>query len=58
MTDRSDREKAVQNAIAVTGMEGGEPSAYCRELLDLFVAGEISATEMSDRIVAYAKRQT
>jgi len=32
-------------------MEGGQPSAYCREQLGLFADGKISATEMRDRVV-------
>jgi Antitoxin VbhA len=33
------RADAVKNAVAITRMEGGEPSAFCREQLDRFVAG-------------------
>ncbi len=57
MNDRTSRENAVKNAIAITQQEGGEPSDYCREQLALFVAGEISVTEMRDRIVAYVNRK-
>ena len=47
-----DRESRL-NAVAITQMEGGEPSAFCREQLDRFVAGEISATEMRDRVLRH-----
>jgi Antitoxin VbhA len=57
MTDRTARENAVKNAVAITEQEGGEPSAYCCEQLALFVAGEISAREMADRVVANASRK-
>jgi Antitoxin VbhA len=50
MTDRDDREKAAKNAIAITAMEGGKPSAHCQELIDLWVAGEISGEEMRSRM--------
>ncbi len=54
--DRVARGNSVKNAIAITEMEGGQPSAYCREQLALFEAGEISVTEMCDRVVSYASR--
>ena len=57
MNDRTAREEAVKNAIAITQQEGGEPSEYCREQLALFVAGEITVYEMRDRVVAYASRK-
>jgi hypothetical protein len=57
MTDRTAREEAAKNAVAITEHEGGQPSAYCREQLALFVAGEISAREMADRVVANASRK-
>jgi hypothetical protein len=47
------RADAVQNAVAITRMEGGEPSAFCQSQLDRFVAGEISATEMRDRVLRH-----
>lgn len=56
MHDRH-REEAVKNAIAITVMEGGEPSDYCREQIALFLAGEISVREMADRVVAYASHK-
>jgi hypothetical protein len=37
-------------------MEGGRPSAYCLEQLGLFEAGEISVSEMRDRVVRNASR--
>jgi hypothetical protein len=46
---------SVKNAVAITRMEGGQPSAYCLEQLDLFVAGKISATEMRDRVLRNAR---
>jgi hypothetical protein len=57
MTDRNAREEAVKNAVAITEQEGGQPSAYCREQLDRFIAGEITVREMADRVVAYASRK-
>lgn len=53
--DRASRASAVKNAIAMTAMEGGRPSAYCRELLALFEAGEISANEMRHRMIRKAR---
>jgi hypothetical protein len=46
---RSARGNSVRNAIAITEMEGGEQ-------LGLFEAGEISVTEMCDRVVRNASR--
>jgi hypothetical protein len=46
MNDRTAREEAVKNAVAITEQEGGAPSAYYREQLDRFIAGEISVREM------------
>jgi len=54
--DRSSRENSVRNSIAITEMEGGQPSAYCREQLGLFADGKISVTEMRDRVVRNASR--
>jgi hypothetical protein len=45
------RASAVRNAIAITRMEGGEPSAICLELLALYVAGEITGMEMRKRML-------
>ena len=45
----------MKNAIAITAMEGGRPSEYCLEQLALFEAGEISATEMCDRVIHKAR---
>jgi hypothetical protein len=54
--EREARAKIVRNAIAITRMEGGQPSAYCLEQLALFEAGAISATEMRDRAFRNAPR--
>lgn len=54
--DRAARGNSVKNATAITEMEGGQPSAYCREQLALFEAGKISVTEMRDRVVSNASR--
>lgn len=53
--ERASRANAVKNAIAITAMEGGRPSEYYLELLALFEAGEISATEMRDRMIRKAR---
>jgi hypothetical protein len=57
MNDRTAREEAAKNAIAIGEMEGHGPSDYCREQLALFVAGEITVHEMWKRVYAYAKRE-
>jgi hypothetical protein len=36
-------------------MEGGEPSAFCLGLLALYVSGEISGTEMRERMLLKAR---
>jgi Antitoxin VbhA len=54
--DHISRENCVRNSIAITEMEGGQPSAYCREQLELFEAGTISVTEMRDRVIRNASR--
>lgn len=48
--ERAVRADSVRNAIAITEMEGGQPSAFCRELLSLYKAGEISGDEMRERM--------
>lgn len=50
------RAASVESAIAITRMEGGQPSAYCREQIALFEAGEISAAELRDRVIINARR--
>jgi Antitoxin VbhA len=52
--ERRRREKSVRNAVAITEMEGGSPSDFCREQMALFVDGKISVTEMRDRVVCNA----
>jgi len=54
--ERQARVKIVKNAI--NRMEGGQPSAYCLEQLALFEAGEISATEMRDRVICRARERS
>lgn len=49
--DLESRANAVKNAIAITRMEGGEPSAFVREQLARYVAGEISADEMRQNVL-------
>jgi hypothetical protein len=48
--DLESRANAVMNAIAITRMEGREPSAFVREQLARFVASEISADEMRQNV--------
>lgn len=47
------RANAVKNAIAITRMEGGEPSAFVREQLARYVAGDISADEMREAVLRH-----
>jgi hypothetical protein len=56
--ERQARVKTVKNAIAITRMEGGQPSANCLEQLALFEAGEISATELRDRVICRARERS
>ncbi len=53
--ERAKRADSVRNAIAITEMEGGQPSAFCRELLILYENGEISGAEMRKRILGKAR---
>lgn len=50
-TGRMERAKSIKNAIAITAMEGGRPSAFCLELLALYETGEITGAEMRKRIL-------
>jgi hypothetical protein len=49
------RAKSIKNAIAITAMEGGRPSAFCLELLALYEAGGISGAEMRRRMLEKAR---
>jgi hypothetical protein len=49
------RARAVENAVAIARMEGGEPSAFCLELLALYVSGKISGSEMRKRMLLKAR---
>ena len=49
------RAAAVRNAIAISRMEGGEPSAFCQELLALYVSGEIPGAEMRRRMLRHVR---
>ncbi|WP_369725662.1 antitoxin VbhA family protein [Bradyrhizobium sp. LLZ17] len=51
--DLESRAKAVMNAVAITRMEGGEPSAFVREQLARYAAGEISADEMRQNVLRH-----
>jgi hypothetical protein len=53
--ERMARAGSVRNAIAITMMEGGRPFAFCRELLALYEAGEISGAEMRERMLRKAR---
>jgi hypothetical protein len=53
--DRISRADSIRKAVAITRMEGGQPSAYCREQLALFEASAISAAEMRDRVIRNAR---
>ncbi len=44
--DRESRHKAADNAIAITRMEGGEPSARARTMIEAWVDGYITSGEM------------
>lgn len=52
---RLSRAKSIKNAIAITAMEGGRPSAFCLDLLALYEAGEISGAEMRKRMLEKAR---
>ncbi len=52
--ERAARADSVRNAIAITMMEGGRPSAFCRELLSLYETGAISGAEMRERMLRKA----
>lgn len=52
---RASRAKAVENAVAIARMEGGEPSAFCVHLLALYVSGEILGSEMRKRMLLKAR---
>lgn len=52
------RAKAVKNAIAITRMEGGEPSAFCLELLAFYVSGDITGAEMQERMLRHVRGQS
>jgi hypothetical protein len=53
--ERAARADSVRNAIAITEMEGGRPSAFCRELLSLYETGKISGAEMRERMLLKAR---
>jgi len=50
--DRVARGNSVKNAVAITEMEGGQPSAYCREQLALFGAKLLRSPGYSRQRVA------
>jgi hypothetical protein len=54
--DREARAESVRNAVAISRVEGGPPSGYCLEQLALFKAGDISPTEMRDRVIRHAQK--
>lgn len=49
--ERIERAKSIKNAVAITAMEGGQPSPFCLELLALYETGEISGAEMRRRML-------
>jgi hypothetical protein len=53
--ERMPRADSVRNAIAITVMERGQPSAFCRALLARYEAGEISGAEMRERMLRRAR---
>jgi hypothetical protein len=53
--ERVARANSIKNAIAITAMEGGSPSAFCLDLLSLYETGEISGAEMRKRMLEKAR---
>ena len=51
--NRQDREKAVKQALANGALEGLKPSPKFKDLLDQYIAGEISL----DDAIEYTKAQ-
>jgi hypothetical protein len=49
-SDRESRLNAARNAIAITRMEGREPSARVKELLDAWADGHMTTAEMRQAI--------
>ncbi len=47
------RANAAMNAIAITRLEGREPSAFVRKQLARYVAAEISADEMRQNVLRH-----
>jgi hypothetical protein len=52
---RTARAKSIKNAIAITAMEGGCPSAFCLDLLARYEAGDISGAEMRKHMLEKAR---
>ncbi|MFT3940286.1 hypothetical protein [Rhodopseudomonas sp.] len=55
LSGSASRASAVRDAIAITRMEGGAPSAFCLDLLARYVSGEISGAVMRERMLKYVK---
>ncbi len=54
-SETASRAIAIENAIATSKMEGGEPSAFCANLLALYGSGDISGIEMRERMLRKAR---
>jgi hypothetical protein len=55
-SDRESRLNALRDAIAVTEIDGGKPSPRVRQLLQAYVDGHITVTEMRDAILEHVRK--
>jgi hypothetical protein len=54
--DRESRQENLRNAIAITTMEGGKPSARCLEIMQAYVDGVITIGEADAMVMEHVTR--
>lgn len=49
--NKMDRKKNVDIALGYNSLDQGEPSEYCKKLLDEYVKGNVQPKEMTQKLI-------
>jgi len=55
-TTREEREKAVRNALAITKINGGQPTEETVELFQKYINGEMELDEIEKQMIERYKK--
>ena len=49
--NKIERKKNVEIALGYNSLDQGEPSEYCKKLLDEYVKGNVQPKEMTEKLI-------